>query len=154
MQDFALPRQQIVFDGQSLHRAQVAARDGHRDNLRQLRRHAIPLFDGRERLPAQRKPRRVLLEKLCDASVQIPAQVVEARRLRQGPHLGRRLLFHILECNDHVRHLHAGVINIILHFHAPPGATEQAHQRVAERGIAQVTDVRRLVRIDVGVLDD
>ena len=58
------------------------------------------------------------------------------------------------ESDDDVRDLHAGVVDVILHFDAPPGAAQHAHQRIAQRGVAQVADVRGLVGIDVGVFDD
>ena len=58
------------------------------------------------------------------------------------------------ESDDHVRNLDAGVVDVILHFHALPGAAQQAHKRIAQHGIAQVADMRGFIRIDVGVLDD
>ena len=58
------------------------------------------------------------------------------------------------KADDHVRDLHAGVVDVILHFDALPGAAQQADEGVAQRRIAQVADVRGLVGIDVGVLDD
>ena len=33
------------------------------------------------------------------------------------------------------------------------GGAQQAHERVTQNGVAQVADVRGLVRIDAGVLD-
>ena len=58
------------------------------------------------------------------------------------------------EGDDHVRDLHARIIDVILHFHAPAGPAQQAHKRIAQRGVAQVADVRGFIRIDVGVFDD
>ena len=57
------------------------------------------------------------------------------------------------ESENHVRHLHAGVVDVVLHFHATPGVAQQPRERVAQHRIAQVADVRRFVRIDAGVLD-
>src|SRR4029077_17822542 len=42
---------------------------------------------------------------------------------------------------------------IVLHFHVPSRTPQQPYERVAERGITQMPDVRGFVGIDVGVLD-
>ena len=60
----------------------------------------------------------------------------------------------MLEADHHVGDLHAGVVDVVLHLDAAAGAAQQAHKRVAQRGVAQVPDVRGLIGIDVGVLDD
>jgi hypothetical protein len=60
----------------------------------------------------------------------------------------------VQKADDHVRDLHASVVDVILDFDALPGAAQQADEGVAQRRIAQVADVRGLVGIDVGVLDD
>ena len=59
-----------------------------------------------------------------------------------------------MEADDDVGHLHAGVVDVVLNFDALAAGAKHAHEGVAERGIAQVPDVRCLVGIDVGVLDD
>ena len=59
-----------------------------------------------------------------------------------------------MEAHHHVGHLHAGVVDVVLHLDAMAARAQHAHERVAQRGVAQVADVRRLVGIDVGVLDD
>ena len=53
-----------------------------------------------------------------------------------------------------VGHLHAGIVDVILHFHRAAGGAQHAHERIAQNGVAQVSDVRGFVGIDVGVLDD
>ena len=63
-------------------------------------------------------------------------------------------MLELAEADDDVGHLHAGVVDVVLHFDRRAAEGEGPHQRVAERGVAQVTDVRRLVRVDRGVLDD
>ena len=57
------------------------------------------------------------------------------------------------ETENYVRDLHAGVVNVVLHFDAAAGVTQDAAERVAEDGVAQMADVRGLVGIDAGVLD-
>ena len=58
------------------------------------------------------------------------------------------------ESDDDIRDLHARIVDVILHFHALSGAAQHAHQRIAQRGVAQVADMRGLIRIDVGVFHD
>ena len=59
-----------------------------------------------------------------------------------------------MEADHDIGHLHAGVVDVVLHLDAVAEGAQHAHERVAQRGVAQVADVRRLVGIDVGVLDD
>ncbi len=56
--------------------------------------------------------------------------------------------------HHHIGHLHAGVVDVVLHIHLLPGGAQQAHERIAQNGVAQVADVRGLVGIDAGVLDE
>jgi hypothetical protein len=57
------------------------------------------------------------------------------------------------EADHHIGHLHAGVVDVVLHVDFLPGGAQQADEGVAENGVAQVADVRGLVGIDAGVLD-
>ena len=57
------------------------------------------------------------------------------------------------QTDHHIGDLDAGVVDVVLHVHPLPGSTQQAHKGVAENGVAQMTDVRSLVGIDAGVLD-
>ena len=68
--------------------------------------------------------------------------------------LVERLALEHPEADDDVGDLDAGVVDVVLHFDRDAAEAQHAHQRVAERGVAQVADVRRLVRIDRRVLDD
>ena len=86
--------------------------------------------------------------------VEIPAVVVEPGACRDLPDVGERLLLERGEPDDDVGHLHAGVVDVVLHFDGHAAEAQHAHERVAERRVAQVPDVRRLVRVDGGVLDD
>ncbi len=53
------------------------------------------------------------------------------------------------EADDDVGHLHAGVVDVVLDLDAAAEPAQAADQHVAEDGVAQVPDVRRLVRIDI-----
>ena len=59
-----------------------------------------------------------------------------------------------MERRDHVRHLHAGVVDIVLHLHGPAQVAQQAHQSISQNGVSKVADVGCLIGVDVGVLDD
>ena len=58
------------------------------------------------------------------------------------------------EADHHVGELDAGVVDVVLHLDRRGPGCAAARQHVAEHGVAQVADVRRLVGVDVGVLDD
>ena len=57
------------------------------------------------------------------------------------------------ESDDDVRDLHAGVIDIKLRFGSLAVRLQNSDERVAQNGVADVTDVRGFVRIDRSVLD-
>src|ERR1700687_1186706 len=57
------------------------------------------------------------------------------------------------ESHSHVGDLHSGIVDVVLDIPFPAGKTQQANKGVAEDGIAEVSDVRGLVRIDTRVLD-
>ena len=59
-----------------------------------------------------------------------------------------------MEAHHHVGHLHAGVVDVILHLDLRSGSAQHPNERIAQCGVPQMADVRRLVRIDVGVLDN
>ena len=63
-----------------------------------------------------------------------------------------RFAFEVQEADDHVGHLHAGVVDVVLHIDLLAGGAQQAHEGVAQNGVAQMADVRGLVGIDAGVL--
>ena len=66
----------------------------------------------------------------------------------------RFLPLELAESDDDVGHLHAGVVDVVLHLDRNAAEALHADERVAERGVPQVSDVRGLVRIDGRVLDD
>ena len=55
---------------------------------------------------------------------------------------------------DHIGDLHACVVDVVLDFNAPAGVAQEPAERVAQDGVAQVPDVRGLVRIDARVFDE
>ncbi len=96
--------------------------------------------------------RRVGGVEVAHLRVEVPAVVVELPRDRL--HVGEGLLLDVLEAHHHVRHLHAGVVDVVLHPHVVAPVAQHAHERVAEAGVPEVADVGGLVRVDARVLDD
>ena len=101
-----------------------------------------------------------LVVPLRSARVEIPAVVIDplsrSRFSFFEQHLanvGQRFAFQMQKSHHHIGHLHAGVVDVVLHIDFLPGGAQQAHKRVAQNGVAQVADVRGLVGIDAGVLD-
>ena len=92
------------------------------------------------------------------ARVKIPAVVIDpyaaALKLSQQlPDVCERSAFQVQKAHHHISHLYAGVVDIVLHVHLVPGGAQQAHKRIAQDCIAQMADVRGLVGINAGVLD-
>ena len=153
MQDFALARQEVVLDVEPVHGFEVAAQDGSRDQLGDGGGFAGGVFDGMQRCGADLQILFVLFVPLRDAGVEIPAVVVEARLARESFNFRARLFLDLSETHNHVGDLHASVVDIVLDVDFAAGVTQQADKRVAENRVAQVADVRGLVGIDAGVLD-
>ena len=71
----------------------------------------------------------------------------------EGARLGERPLAHLAPADQDVGDLDARVVDVVLHLHPVAEEPQGARQAVAQNGIAEVADVGRLVRVDVGVLD-
>ena len=153
-QDVAFPRQQVVLDVQTPHRLEVPPDNGVGDKGAHLGGRVAAVLDVVERLQAYGQPRLVGLVPLGDLRVEIPAVIVEARLRRQSAHLLERDPLERLEPDDDVGDLHAGVVDVVLHLDRHAAEAEHTDERVAEGRVADVADVRGLVRVDGGVLDD
>src|SRR5271168_530021 len=155
MQDFALAREQIVVDAQARHSAQMKCDDGVGYHFGDFGLFAAALFDSVQRFSAHFCcVCFVGAEELRGLGVNVPAVVIEMRLHGHHFDADRRTLFHEEQADDHVGDLHAGVIDVILNLYAMAGVAQDADQGVAEHGVAYVADVRGLVRVDAGVLDD
>ena len=153
-EDVSLPRQEVVADVHPPHRRQVTADDAVGDEMGERGGLVVAALDLVQRGGADRQPRLVLLVPLGDARVQVPAVVVEARAIGDCPDLGERLVFELAEPDGDVGHLHAGVVDVVLDLDLAPEEPQQPAECVAERRVAEVPDVRRLVRVDRRMLDD
>ena len=102
----------------------------------------VPLAHPGIKIPAEVIDERVGLVDLGDAF----AHAVEVKPEQVG------------EADDHIRHLHAGVVDVVLDADLPARVVvvrpQQAGKGVAQDGIAQVADVRGFVGVDAGVLDE
>ncbi len=100
----------------------------------------------------------VRLIPLRNPRIQIPAVVIDAlafglQLCQQLPHIRQRLAFQMHQPHHHIRHLHAGVVNVVLHAGICFSCAQQAHKSIAQNRIAQVPDVRSLIWIDARVLN-
>ncbi len=80
--------------------------------------------------------------------------MIELRLHGQHLYADRRPLLHAQEGDDHVRDLHAGIVNVVLNLHAVAGVPQDTRHGVAEDGVAHMADMRGFVGIDAGVFDD
>ena len=114
---------------------------------------AAAAFQVVQRCGTNRQPLLVALVPFGDPRVEIPAVVVESGGLSEMPHVGEGQVLELAESDDDVGHLDAGVVDVVLHFDRRVAEAQDARERVAERRIPQMADVRGLVRIDGGMLD-
>ncbi len=121
VKDFAFLREQVEIDAQAVEGAQMAVHDGGGDYFAGFRGVAMALFDFFQSLIANFEARFVFGEPLRDAGVKVPAEVVEFGRGGQRFYFGERFFFEMEEAEDHVSDLHAGVVDVVLHFDAASG---------------------------------
>ena len=75
-------------------------------------------------------------------------------RVGERADLVERLVLQLAEADGDVGDLHAGIVDVVLDLDLASEEPQQPAERVAERRVAQVPDVRGLVRVDGRVLDD
>ena len=153
-QDIALVCQQVVADIQAGHRLQMRPHDPVDDERAHRGRVVAAMLQIVQDGGAHREPRLVAFVPPAHLRVQVPAVVVEARRVGDLPHLVHRATLQLPEPDDDVGDLHAHVVDVVLRLNRRAPKPQRPHQRVAQGGVAQVTDVRRLVRVDRRMLDD
>ena len=100
------------------------------------------------------EPLAIAFVPLGDPRVEIPAVVIESRGVGNGADLADRLPFELPEAHDDVGDLDAEVVDVVLRLDRRAQKAKDAHERVAERGVPQMADMRGLVRVDGGVFDD
>ena len=154
VQDLALTGQHVVNDAETPHGGEMAADDGLRYERGEAIELALAGFDGVEGFGAPGQRLRIVLVPGTHAREEIPAEVVEALREDKLLDLGGRLLLEEVKAHHDVRDLDAGVVDVVLRLDRAPARAQHADEGVAQHRIPQVADVRGLVGIDVGVLDD
>ena len=95
---------------------------------------------------------------LGDPSIKIPTVVIDLlspgmKIYQQLLHSGEIETFKVGQPDDNVRYLNAGVVDVILDVDPLSGSTQQPHEGIAQYGVAYVANVRRLIGVDAGVLD-
>ena len=131
----------------------MAAKNGNRDQVRDCSRLVSAFLDRVQNLLTCVAVLFVLLVPKGNLRVQIPTVIIESRLPGEFFDFGMRLFLQMQESYDHVRDLHAGIVDVILDIHFPAHKTQQANKCVAKDGIAEVPDVRGLVGINAGVLN-
>jgi hypothetical protein len=131
--DLALARQEVVLDVETLHGLQMSSQHGSRDEVGDLRgliaarlervqRVEAYLLASRQRLRSRH--RRIVRPGPCiplaHPSIEVPAVVVDALAARSqlGQQLTRcsqRPAFKMHQPHHHIRDLHAGVVDVVLH---------------------------------------
>src|SRR6201993_4187882 len=109
----------------------MAVHDGCGYQLGHSRGFSLALLDFFEGAGAELEARFIFCEKLGDARVEIPANVIELRRESEGPHVVNRFFFEMQKPENYVRDLHACVVDVVLNFDAKAGVAEEAYEGVA-----------------------
>ena len=153
MKDLTLARQEIVFNIEAIHGLEMTPQDGNRNHIGNSGAFVVAFLDRVQRLLADLQVLLVLGVPVRDPGIEIPAVVVKARLAGQLLNFRARLLLNIQKSHDHVGNLHARVVDVILDVHFPAGKLQQPDKGVAKNGVAQVSDMGRLIGIDAGVLN-
>ena len=153
-QDFALARQEVVLDVEPVHGLQMPAQNCDRDQVCDRGGFVFALLNLVQRLEAMLQILLVLGVPLRNARVEIPAVVIEARLGGELFYVSPRFLFKINKSHHHVGDLHARVVDVVLDIHFPARKAQQADERIAQDGVAEMPDVRGLVGINAGVLNE
>ena len=154
MQNFAFLGEQVVIDSEAVECFEMAVDDGRCHQFGHSRSFALALFDFLESVCAELETRFIFCEKLRDARVEIPADVIESGRESEDANVINGFLFEMQKPENYIRDLDAGVVDVILNLDVPACVAEETDEGVAQHRVAQVADMRRFVRVDGGVLDD
>jgi hypothetical protein len=127
---------------------------GHQ--VRQIRQFAFPAFDRMQRLDTPLFRVRLLLIVSRNPGIQIPAQIIEPdlRVCQCRLNLSRCLLLQVVKTGHYIRHLHACIVDVILHFHEPCPRAQHADKCIAQNGIPKMADMRCFIRVDIRVFDN
>ena len=151
-QDGALAGQEVIVDPDPAHRFQVARHDSACHEPSNLGSRAFPGFEFVQGLAAESLALGVFSEPAPDFGVEVPAGVVEG--LGKVSNGIDRQASQVDKTHDDIGQLHARVVDVVLDLHCPSQRAQKAGQDVAQNCVAQMADMRGLVRVDVGVFND
>src|SRR5581483_1978981 len=117
---------------------------------------SLAFLDGFQGFGAEEARVFVFFVELEDPRIKVPAVVVEphsgvTNKILDLPEL---FLLKMDEPDDNVSHLDARVVDVILNFDSVSSKSEQPRESIAQNGVAQVPNVRCLVGIDAGMLNE
>src|SRR5262245_41946382 len=95
----------------------------------ELGRFVVAFLNVLQRRPTEPGVLRALFIKGRDLRIQVPAIVIELAR--DGSNLLHSLLLNMLEADDDVSHLNAGIVNVVLHLNLAAAAAQQSREGVA-----------------------
>src|SRR5579859_2076206 len=157
MENLALLRKKVVLNIEPLHGFKMPPDDCGRDDLAHLGSLVASLLDVMQRLQAQLNVLLVLFVPLRDTGIEVPAVIIEGPSAGwigdQSLYFALPFLLEIKKAHHHIRHLDAGVVDIVLYIDVCAGGAQQTDKGIAQNRIPQVPDVCGLVGIDAGVLD-
>ena len=106
------------------------------DERRRRRRCVVATLQVVQHGGASRESLAVLLVPIGDLGVEIPAVVVETRRVGYRADIIERVALEYLQADDDIRDLNAEVVNVVLHFNRHATKSLNAGQRIAKSGVA------------------
>src|SRR5258708_18431260 len=158
MQYFAFAREKVILNVEALHGLQMTPQDCSGNHFCNLGGLITALLNVMQSLQTQLQVIFALFIPLRNTRVEVPAVIIKRLALNslltECFNLALPFLLEIKEAHNNVPDLGTGVIDIVLHFDMCAGSTEQTNKRVAQDRVAQMSDMRRFVGIDAGVLDE
>src|SRR5579864_409020 len=155
MKNLAFLGKEIVFDVQPLHGLEMVPDDSIGNETANFSGFIAAVLNVVKGLQAQLELLFILLVPLRNPGVKVPAVIIKARILERDEFLNLALPFflQIQEPDNYIRHLHAGVINVVLDVYVCSRGTQEPNKGVAQNSVAQMSDVGRFVGVDTGMFD-
>src|SRR5579862_1818710 len=154
VQNFALARQEVVFDVEPVHGFEMTAQNGRRDQFGNGGRLAGAVFYGMQRLRPHLQVLPILRVPLRDSRVEIPAVVIKEWPASEFLNFGSRFAFEMREADYNIGNLDPSIIDVILHIDVAAGKAQQSNEGIPENRIPKMADVSGFIGINAGVLDE
>ena len=164
VENVRLARQQVVANPEPFHRTENALDVSRGDVIGKLSDWIVSGFQRVQHLGAQLQSLRIRIAgcfaasiEETDPGVEVPTVIIKRAVSGQGKvellDVCERQVLDVHEADHHVSDLHAGVVDVVLDLDAFTSCEQNSHKRIAKYCVADVPNVRRLVRIDTGVFD-